>query len=127
MATYCIICAKQKNGIAIKDDHVLDALHWFKKNVTKNEKGNRLVVCKEDYSAYKKKRDKYTSRQALYVAIGAIFMILGLVASVSLSTVALGILVIAVLYLLSLINYTPALDIKKDDKDEKDGKIKHKQ
>ncbi len=127
MATYCIICGKQKNGIAIKDDRILDALRWFKKNVTRDEKGNKLVVCKEDYPAYRKRRDKYTSRQTLYVAIGVIFMILGLAASLSLSTLALGVLVIAVLYLLSLINYIPALDIKKEDKDVKEGKTKHKQ
>ncbi len=124
MAIYCIICGKQKRGLPVKNDHVLEALRLFKRNITRNEQGNKLVVCKEDYLAYKKKREKYTSRQTLYIAIGVIFMILGLLVSISLSTILLSIFVIAVLYTLSLINYTPALDIKTD---EKEGKIKHKQ
>ena len=124
MATYCIICGKQANGIPVKNDHVLDALRLFKRKVTRNEQGNKLVVCKADYQVYKKKRDKYTSRQTLYIAVGVIFMILGLLVSVSVSTIAISILVIAVLYLISLINYTPALDTGKD---RIEGKIKHKQ
>jgi hypothetical protein len=107
------MCGKQRVGIPIRDDRILESMRWIKRNVTKNEKGNMLVVCKEDYPAYKKRRDKYTSRQALYIAIGVIFMILGLVVSISVSTVLLSILIIAALYLLSLINYTPALRLKK--------------
>jgi len=124
MATYCIICGKQTSGIPVRNDHVLDAMRMFKRNVTKNEQGNRLVVCKADYPAYKKKRDKYTSRQALYIAVGILFMIFGLLVSISLTSVFLSLLVIAVLYLISLINYTPALDIRKDGIE---GKTEHKQ
>ena len=116
MATYCIICGKQRNGPEVKGDHVIGFLRWFKKNVTRDEKRNRLVVCKECYPAYKKRRDRYTSRQTLYMIIGAIFLVLGVAIAFSPLTLAVGLLMLAGLYLLSLMNYTPALSVKIDNK-----------
>lgn len=109
---YCIMCGKQRNGIEIKSDRVLEAIRWFKRNVTKDEKRNTLVVCKECYSTYKKNRDRYTSRQALYAILGFLFAVFSLLLSPQLTTVLLCIIIFAVLYLLSLLNYTPALSIK---------------
>ncbi len=111
-ATYCIICGKQKQGIPIKDDRVLEAIRWFKRNVTHNEKGNRLAICRECYPEYRKRRDRYTSRQAIYVILGAIFLVLGAAIRLTAQTVMVGILLLIALYGLSLLNYTPALSIK---------------
>ncbi|MHB1830046.1 MAG: hypothetical protein ACYCO0_01505 [Candidatus Micrarchaeaceae archaeon] len=111
-ATYCIICGKQKHGIPIKNDRVLEAIRWFKRNVTKNEKGNNLAICRECYPEYRKRRDRYTSRQAIYVIMGVIFLILGAAIQFKASTVMVGILLLIALYGLSLLNYTPALSIK---------------
>jgi hypothetical protein len=106
------MCGKQRNGIGVKEDRLLGLMRWFKRNVTRDEKRNRLVVCRECYPAHKKKRDRYTSRQALYLAVGAIFAVLGLAMSFNGSTLTLSVLLIAALYILSLLNYTPALSIK---------------
>ncbi len=128
MATYCIICGERRPGVPIRDDRVLNAMRWFKRNVTRDERGNSLVVCRDDYSAYMKKRGRYTSRQALYIAVGVIFAALGLLVRFSLSTFAISIAVLAALYLLSLINYTPALSIAASGKDAKTRrKQQHKQ
>ncbi len=107
--TYCIICGKKKAGIPVEEDRVIYAIRWFKRNVTNNEQGNRLVVCKEDFAAYKKNRDRFVSRRMIYVGIGVIFLVLGLLVSFSLGTLAMGIIVIAALYLISLLNYMPTL------------------
>ena len=123
MPTYCIICGKQKKGIAVKEDRVLQFLRWFKGNVTHNLQSNALVVCGEDMDEYKKKRERFTSRKNLYIALGVIFAILGLIISISIPTIILSALVIAALYLISLVNYTPALVIDQ----EKRAQIKHKQ
>lgn len=107
--TYCIICGKKKAGIPVEEDRVIYAIRWFKRNVTRNEQGNSLVVCKEDYATYKKNRDRFVSRRMIYVGIGVIFLVLGLLVSFSLGALAMGIIVIAALYLMSLLNYMPKL------------------
>lgn len=123
MATYCIICGKKKKGVAVTEDRVLRLLRWFKGNVTHDLKGNSLVVCNEDLEAYKKKRDHFNSRQKIYLALGVIFAILGLIASFSLKSITVSALVIVALYLISLINYTPGLVTE----NKKYAIIKHKQ
>ncbi|MDE1824809.1 MAG: hypothetical protein KGH61_02205 [Candidatus Micrarchaeota archaeon] len=105
--SYCIICGDEKNGLPVQNDMVLDAIRWFKQNVTKNEKGNRLIVCKECFPRYADRRKKFENRQATYLAIGIIFAALGLIFSFSLTTLAVAILLIVFLYLLSLLNYVP--------------------
>ncbi|EQD59708.1 hypothetical protein B1B_08080, partial [mine drainage metagenome] len=45
----------EKTGHRRQRDYVIGAIRWFKKNVTKNEKGHALVVCKACYPAYKKR------------------------------------------------------------------------
>ena len=74
--TYCIVCGKEKKGIPVQDDVVLGFIRWFKRTVTKNEKGNLLVVCKEDYLAYKAARKRYEGRQKVYLVLGVLFVLL---------------------------------------------------
>ncbi len=122
--TYCIICGKEKDGIEIKNDRVLWTMRWIKRNIAKNEKRNRLVVCKVCYPIYKKKRDRYTSKQLLYLVVGVIFTVLGMAINLSIQTFLVCVLVVVCLYLLSLVNYTPALSIEEV---RKDGGEKRKQ
>ncbi len=105
MPTYCIMCAKQRQGLPVEDDHVLNALRWFKRNVTKNEQRNKLVVCKEDYPKYKRNRDKYVLRGMIFVSLGVLFMLLALI--ISLSMIIPAFIVFLLLCALSLMNYTP--------------------
>lgn len=112
MATYCIMCGKQRNGIAVRNDYVIEAIRLFKRNVTKDEKGSNLVVCKDCYPKYRKRRDGYTSKQALYVALGVLFLIFLVVISQTITAVVLGIMVLLVMYVMSLFNYTPDLVVR---------------
>lgn len=112
MPTYCIICGKQKNGIPVENDYVLDMLRWFKRNVTKNEQKNKLIVCKEDYPVYKKNRSRYVFRLAVYLTIGSLFFILGLLLSPSVATFFIGAILLIFLYSLSLLSYTPKLRLE---------------
>jgi len=106
------MCGKERNGIEIKEDHVLAAVRWFKRNVTKDEKGNRIVVCRDCYPAYRKSRGAYESRQRLYLALGVVFLIVSLLLSPGAVTVLVSLLVLAVLYLFSLMSYTPKIGIE---------------
>ena len=111
--SYCIVCGKERQGIEVEDDYVLDSIRWFKKNVTKNERGNRLVVCSGCYLNYKKSRAKYESRQRLYLGLGVLFVIMSLVASFQATTLIVSLLVLLLLYFFSLLSYMPRISIKK--------------
>lgn len=109
--SYCIMCGKERKGIAVREDHVLAAVRWFKRNVTKDEKGNSIVVCRDCYPEYKKRRGAYESRQRLYLALGAVFLVVSLILSPQAMTVLVSLVVLAVLYLFSLMSYTPRISI----------------
>lgn len=114
MPTYCIICGKSRTGLLVEEDYIINALRWFKRNVTKDEQKNKLVVCKEDYATYNKNRKRYLSRQALYLGIGVIFLLITIAISFSsgkFGGILFGLFCLLVLFLISLLNYTPALKI----------------
>ena len=110
MATYCIICGKQKSGIQVRNDYVIESIRMFKRGITKDEKGNKLVVCKEDYLTYKKRIEKFKSRQLMYMALGVLFVIFSILSPISYRTIVLDAGILALLYLISLLNYTPDLE-----------------
>jgi Ca2+/Na+ antiporter len=110
--SFCIICSRERQGIEVEDDFVLGAVRWFKRNVTHNEKNNRLVVCKEDYEKYKKSRSTFEFRQKLYLGFGVVFMILMLLLGRSASAFFSGILLLLLFYAFSFLSYTPKLKIK---------------
>ncbi|MDE1767989.1 MAG: hypothetical protein KGH64_01240 [Candidatus Micrarchaeota archaeon] len=114
MVKYCIMCGKQRNGLAVADDSVLEAMRWFKRNVTKNEQKNALVVCKECYQNYAKARSRYTSRRALYLIIGGAFLVMAILISFSLVAIIAGVAVVIIMYFVSLLNYIPDLKIYAD-------------
>jgi hypothetical protein len=110
--TYCVVCAKEKKGIEVEDDAVLELIRWIKKNITKNEKGNKIVVCRDCYASYKASRSRYEGRQKIYVALGVLFAMVNLLISPTLSTVAISAVIIAMMILISLLSYTPKISIK---------------
>jgi Ca2+/Na+ antiporter len=111
--SYCIECGKEKKGIEVEEDAVLGSIRWLKRNITKNEKGNVLVVCKGCYADYKKGRKKYESRQRIYMALGVIFVMMSMVLSPNVMTLLISLLVLLLLYFFSLLSYTPKINIKK--------------
>jgi len=111
--SYCIECGNAKKGIAVRDDSVLSAIRWFKRNVTRNEKKNLLVVCRECYVKYNAGRKRYKSGQKTYLALGIVFMIVSIASSQQIMTVFLSLFLLCLLYFFSLLNYRPEIDIKK--------------
>jgi hypothetical protein len=109
----CIMCGNEKVGLQVKEDHVIGAMRWVKRNITKNPKNYRMVVCKEDFLAYKKKRDSYERKRIAYVIIGIIFMalLLSFASGRFLGAIVYGVGVIAFMYLLSLLSYIPAVEM----------------
>ncbi|VVB77333.1 Uncharacterised protein [uncultured archaeon] len=119
--TYCIVCGNERKGIPVREDYVLGALRWFKKNVTRNEQGNALVVCKDCYGDYKKRRATYESRQKVYLVLGTLFIVVGVASSIgsggfSVTTVLVSLGAFALLYILSLLSYMPKIDLAESTK-----------
>lgn len=110
----CIICGEKKRGIRVREDWMINLIRWFKRNVTRSEKGYGLVVCKEDYQRYYKMRKRFESRRALYLALGIVFTLLMLFVSQNrLTAIVYGVIVILFFYLLAHLNYMPALEMPK--------------
>jgi hypothetical protein len=110
----CIICGEKRNGLAVSSDHTLAALRWFKKNVTRNEKGYNLVVCRDCYLKYKKARDSYQRKQVAYVSLGVAITIFFVAFSTErLLALLVGFILIAFLYLLSQLSYMPGVILPK--------------
>ncbi|MDE1824044.1 MAG: hypothetical protein KGI00_04375 [Candidatus Micrarchaeota archaeon] len=109
--SYCVVCGEQKGGLPVKIDYVIDAIRWFKTKVTKNEKNNALVVCKECYPKYVAMRKKYVSRMYMYVGLGILFTVLVIALNPSIGSFLIGMLLTVALFLFSFLNYMPGLDI----------------
>ncbi|MCL5430054.1 MAG: hypothetical protein M1504_01085 [Candidatus Marsarchaeota archaeon] len=108
----CIMCGELRHGLKVKEDFVIIAVRWIKRNITKNEKGYSLVVCKECYVNYDKAKRTFIKRQILYVAIGVIFAALITIGSTDkFLAVLYSILVILFMYMLSLLTYVPSVEM----------------
>lgn len=118
--SYCIACGEKKDGIEIKEDHVIQALRWFNRTVMKQNRNNRIVVCSACYDKYSKQRKRYISRQRIYAVLGILFLLFGVLIARSIQSVLIGLGVIALLYLISLLSYMPDLNYRKGEKKGKD-------
>ncbi len=109
--TRCVICGARKNGLEVRQDFVIETIRWFKRNITRNEKGYRLVVCKECYPKYAKERSKFERRQIFYLIIGVLFTIVIVIGAGNKALALLyGFVVLVFVYLLSLLTYIPAVN-----------------
>ncbi|MEM3791315.1 MAG: hypothetical protein QXL16_01125 [Candidatus Micrarchaeaceae archaeon] len=115
MAKYCIICGNRKNGIEIEADYYVRFIKSFKK-MLKIYKGNTLVVCRDCYPKYKAMREKFERRRVLYIALGVIFLVLLVLAGMSLRAFLEGLGILIFLFLASFLSYVPKL--KKSEKNE---------
>lgn len=106
-----MICGREKKGIGVNEDFVILAIKWFKKNVTRNAEGNRLVVCREDYPKYVESRKRFESRQRTYLALGMAFAVLSMLVHPAVTTLAIVLAVVLLMYALSLLSYTPKINV----------------
>ncbi len=132
--SYCLICGMEKAGIPIKEDRIVHAMRWLNKNLRRVDNSmNTIVICEACYPKYSKYHKKFKSRQAAYVGIGIVFLLLGIVEMIftkNIGAVVMGLVFIAILYAFSLLSYVPDLDIRGRMKEKiekwKENKIKKK-
>ncbi len=106
------MCGKAIDGVEVKNDYVLDAIRFFNRKILHKYRNYKLVVCKDCYLKYNKGRKGFVKKQATYIGIGVIFAIFLMIGSGgNLLALLYGIIVIAFMYVLSLISYLPALKI----------------
>lgn len=118
----CIVCGIKRDGLPVKDDGVIKFIRWFKRNITKNEKGYDLVVCRDCYRRYEKSKSIYDRRRILYTSLGVIVAVLWIIiGGIRIETVITAIVFIAIMYLLSLVSYTPSLIISSHSRAGKRG------
>ncbi len=111
----CIICGSKTDGLEIKQDYIIDGIRWFKRTITKNEKNYKLVVCRNCYNKYEKSKHSYDKRRISYIALGIITAALWIfIGNESAGSIVAAIFIIAFMYLLSLLSYTPTLQVEKD-------------
>ncbi len=113
----CIICGEKKDGLEVKEDFVIEAIRWTKRNVTKGvwpEKGSRLVVCKGCFPKYSKYRSTFIRRSTLYPTLAILFLIVLVAISPNkLVGFAYGLIMAIIIAGMSLLNYMPALKMPK--------------
>ena len=108
----CIICGKEKTGLPVKDDYILQSIRWIKTNITHNVKNYKLVVCKDDFLAYQKKRDGFERKEIIYGAVGIVFLIALVITSEgNIGAVFVGLGVTLGLLALSHVSYIPAVEL----------------
>ncbi len=120
--SYCVMCGKKRGGVEIKEDYVINSIRWFNRTVLKQFRNNRLVICEECYPKYKEQRKKFVGRQRLYIALGVIFVILGVFLDKTIGALLIGIVILIVLYLFSLLSYVPELSYKPKGREAKQKK-----
>lgn len=109
--TRCMYCGEDRDGLEIREDYVVYVLRWLKRNITRNEKGFRIVVCKDDYPKYAQARRRFEGRQKIYLALGFIFAATVILAGRNPIAVLYAIAVLVFIYLFSLLTYVPALSV----------------
>jgi hypothetical protein len=110
--TRCIICGNKKNGLAVRNDFMIDAIKWFKTNITRNVKNCRIVVCKECFLKYTKAHDSYQKKQIVYIILGVVFAILVIAISGNkLLALFSGAVIVAFMWLLAQLSYMPSVEM----------------
>ncbi|MCL4383230.1 MAG: hypothetical protein M1168_00355 [Candidatus Marsarchaeota archaeon] len=113
--TRCIICGEEKQGIEVENDWIIDSIRWFKRNITKNEKNYKLIVCQNCYPKYQKQYNSFKNKRIFYLVLGVIFTALLFIASsFNIFSLLSGFILILFLYLLSLLSYMPKLKTKEN-------------
>jgi len=107
-----MICGKEKEGIGIRPDWVVNTIRWFNIHTFKYKNPNRPVVCRECFQRYRKQRAGFERKRIAYIIIGVVFtIVLALASKENPFSILAGLGVTAFMYLLSLVSYVPELDI----------------
>jgi fatty acid desaturase len=101
------MCGNKREGLEVVPDYMIGIIRWFK-HLTGSEKRYRLVVCRECFENYRKARHRYQRRQVAYLIIGIVFAAV-LVMFNPVLGVIYGIVIIFFMYLISQLNWMPAL------------------
>jgi len=120
MANICFICEKEiEKGYKVKDSFVLEAIRKIKQKF-KILKNNQLYVCENCLENYKKRRANFERNNKINLAILIIITIImfliplinGLDLSIGniISNIIVLIILAAVLGLLSIFTYVPAIE-----------------
>ncbi|MBI5159367.1 hypothetical protein HY992_04565 [Candidatus Micrarchaeota archaeon] len=107
----CIVCTKDKHGIEVVDDAVIQFIRRFKQKF-RVATGNRLVVCGECVPEQEKRRKRFEQSLITNGGLGAVIaIVLGFLGG--LNGIVLGVAFLLFLLCFSLLVYWPAIVKKK--------------
>lgn len=100
----CIICEKEKAGVPVKEDRVIQFIRGVK-NRLGIAKGYRLVVCNSCWAEYEKKRKSYERSMLTWLVLGAALLVVMLIlflltGRINLFNMIMTVFMIAVLFLI---------------------------
>lgn len=114
-APKCIICNSERDGIPIRADLFVRSLRWLNGHTVRYNNPTRPVICRECFPKYLSLRKRYEGRLVAYLVLGFLFTGFLVYASHAAPlSFAFGLLIIAMMYLLSLVNYVPPLAVPKE-------------
>jgi hypothetical protein len=116
MAVKCIICERETNGTAVKDDAVIGFIRWAKR-MMRMAQNNRLVVCRDCMATHKAKREKFEKNLVQHIVLGGIiFLGLTLVPIFTKAGFSLGASLVGLLFFAGIVglavlsSYHPAVE-----------------
>lgn len=107
--TVCVVCKKEKKGVRVEDDPVIDTIRRVKERLGIST-GNVLVVCKECLPKAQEKRRRFERTAMTWGVLAVLMILLMLLISLSLQSVFFGILIAFFFTLFALSSYFPKVE-----------------
>ncbi|MEM3555914.1 MAG: hypothetical protein QXF56_04320 [Candidatus Micrarchaeia archaeon] len=107
--TVCIVCQKEKKGLRVEDDPVIDTIRKIKEKLHAST-GNTLVVCKECLPKAEEKRRRFERTAMTWGVLAVLMAVLLLLISFSIQSLLLAIVMGVVFMLLALVSYYPKVE-----------------
>jgi len=113
MAKYCVVCFKEKDGYKVYDDFVIRTIRGIKQKLG-IAKNNSLVVCKDCFEEHRKKRKAYEKTLIIHIVLAGVvlvaFVLLPILTSgFSITAIALGIFLAALIVGMAVFSHHPKL------------------
>ncbi|MCX6772375.1 MAG: hypothetical protein NTV88_01230 [Candidatus Micrarchaeota archaeon] len=120
MAKYCVVCFKEKDGYKVYDDFVIRTIRGIKKRLG-IAKNNSLVVCKDCLEEHRKKRKAYEKTLIIHIVLAGVvlvaFVLLPILTSgFSITAIALGIFLAALIVGMAVFSHHPKLSDEAQEK-----------
>jgi len=107
--TVCVVCKKEKKGVRVEDDPVIEAIRGIKERLNISKR-NILVVCKECLPKAEEKRKRFERSVMTWGILAVLVAVLLLLISFSIQSLLLSVVTAVLFMLLALLSYFPKVE-----------------